>query len=490
MNLLTDSLLQRHAMKIIFIWTGIIAVAMLLTIEQSPLWTDEVILLITARRDLIDGLLQREDYSAPLYSLLVRVFVTQDGPREWVLRFPAFLAGMMCLPATFWLGRKLFGIRVGLLSALFLGLSPSFLRYAREARPYTLFMLFSIVSTGMLFQLLRDSGKGRWSYVVSTWLMVCSHYYGFLTFAGQGVSVLSLIVFDRRDKSSLHRLLIDQCLILISLVPLQWLFFRFLETDAPATLGGWLRPPNMWDIVTVRCLGEFFYLPSAGRVIALAIGIASWNAFAPNKRVPDRSEQLATVLCLVWILFATIIPAWGISSLWRPVYEFRYGFPATVPIILLMMRCVTVLRRGWQLLALMLIAGALIPGIVKEFERSEGFPEVIQWVESHRDDATELYVTNWSYCEGFQHPELVGLDYYRLSGDPPKLLPLKYPYEREVAETFDSPSGRIMCIAFIGHEEVKEYFEKRGREVNRQQFGPITVLDISPAPSPAQFSQP
>ncbi|MEW4487332.1 glycosyltransferase family 39 protein [Thalassoglobus sp. JC818] len=489
---MTDSLLKRHATTLVFLWMVIIAAVTLGTIEQSPLWTDEVILLITARREFVDGLVQREDYSAPLYSLLVRSFVTQDGPPEWVLRFPAFVAGIVCLPAIYWLGRKFFGIRVGLLSALFLGLSPAFLRYVREARPYTLFMLFSILSMGMLFQLLRETGRGRAGYVISTWLMICSHYYGFLAFAGQGAFVLSLLVFDRGISPKLQRVLNLQCFVLVLLVPLQWLFCRFLETNAPATLGGWLQPPGAWEIITCSCLGEFFYLPSAGWVIALAIGIAIWAMFVHDKdrNTSNRSEQLATGLCLIWILFAMLIPAWGISLIWRPVYEFRYGLPAMVPIIVLTMRSVTLLNRGWQLVALMLIAAAMVPGILVEFERSEGFPEVVAWVESQPDDSTEIYVTDWSYCEEFRHPELVGLAYYGLAGDPPKLLPLKYPYAREVADSFTAPTGRIVCIAFIGHEEVLEYFEERGSDVNRHQFGSLTVLEISPALAPSEFSQP
>ena len=71
--------------------SGILAI---IVSVHRPLWLDELYMLITVRRPFINSLLQTEDYSAPLYQLITRLFVHRDIPETFFFRLPALMFAM------------------------------------------------------------------------------------------------------------------------------------------------------------------------------------------------------------------------------------------------------------------------------------------------------------------------------------------------------------------------------------------------------------
>jgi Dolichyl-phosphate-mannose-protein mannosyltransferase len=114
------------------------------------------------------------DYRKPtnhvLYSVVARSFWTIWGTfahpedrqiREWVIRLPAWLAGVFSLLALAMLVARLDGELSGVAAAWLLALHPWFLRYASEARGYSLLLL--MVPLMLLFW-LRATRENLWRW--------------------------------------------------------------------------------------------------------------------------------------------------------------------------------------------------------------------------------------------------------------------------------------------------------------------------------------
>jgi Dolichyl-phosphate-mannose-protein mannosyltransferase len=114
------------------------------------------------------------DYRKPtnhvLYSVLARSAWTALGVfvpagdlqiREWVLRLPAWLAGISAVLVLAIFVAKIGGELAGVTSAWLLALHPWFLRYSSEARGYTLLLL---LVPGMLLFWLRATRENLWRW--------------------------------------------------------------------------------------------------------------------------------------------------------------------------------------------------------------------------------------------------------------------------------------------------------------------------------------
>ena len=113
------------------------------------------------------------DYRKPtnhvLYSVLARsawttwrILAPEDWYiREWVIRLPAWLAGIFAVMALAALAARLGGELAGVVSAWLLALHPWFLRYASEARGYSLLLLMVPVT---LLVWLRATRENLWRW--------------------------------------------------------------------------------------------------------------------------------------------------------------------------------------------------------------------------------------------------------------------------------------------------------------------------------------
>jgi Dolichyl-phosphate-mannose-protein mannosyltransferase len=81
--------------------------------------------------------------------------------REWVIRFPAWLAGIFAVLALALLVARLAGKLAGVMSAWLLALHPWFLRYASEARGYSVLLLMVPVT---LLVWLRATRENLWRW--------------------------------------------------------------------------------------------------------------------------------------------------------------------------------------------------------------------------------------------------------------------------------------------------------------------------------------
>jgi 4-amino-4-deoxy-L-arabinose transferase-like glycosyltransferase len=174
---------------------GIVVVAGILRfaqIESKSLWFDEAYSLDMARRPLreIVVVAGRDDTHPPLYYVALSVWIRAFGVGEAGLRSLGAAASTLTVGGTWWLGLRLGGPMVGAAAAFLAAVAPLQILAAQEARMYPLLGLLALWSWAMLV-LASEGRRGAWiGYVLATTLALYTHYFAFLTLAGQALFVL------------------------------------------------------------------------------------------------------------------------------------------------------------------------------------------------------------------------------------------------------------------------------------------------------------
>ena len=89
------------------------------------------------------------DYSAPnnhiFHTILVGIAYRLFGGQAWVLRLPAFIAGILMIPAMYIAARRFFSQYQALAAAGLVAVIPLFINYSVNGRGYTLLVLFALL---------------------------------------------------------------------------------------------------------------------------------------------------------------------------------------------------------------------------------------------------------------------------------------------------------------------------------------------------------
>ncbi|MFM7425398.1 MAG: hypothetical protein ACKO7W_10475 [Elainella sp.] len=150
---------------------------------------------LTPDRSLLDSLtaLSRSPEHAPLYFGLTRFWMVAFGSSIGAIRSLSVLASLLALPALGWLCRELFGHsrptaagRIGGIAVALLAVSPYFVAYAQEARPYSLWLLTLLLCWAALLRALRLNSIPSWGlYVVTLSLSLYTSLLTLLLLLGQ-----------------------------------------------------------------------------------------------------------------------------------------------------------------------------------------------------------------------------------------------------------------------------------------------------------------
>jgi hypothetical protein len=105
-------------------------------------------------------------YTAPnnhvLHSELVHLTTSLFGSAAWAIRLPAFVAGVVLVPATYLAGRALYAKHAGLLGAGLVAASSVAIEYSTNARGYTLVALCFALLLALGTRLLASSNQAEW----------------------------------------------------------------------------------------------------------------------------------------------------------------------------------------------------------------------------------------------------------------------------------------------------------------------------------------
>lgn len=133
--------------------------------------------------DTLQGLAQFEPQLTPLYFLLAKGWMGLWGSSITAIRLLSVVFSILSLPLVYLLSQELFSSGlVALLSVALFTTSPLQITYAQEARPYSLWVFFTLLSSWLLLRTLRSPSRLAWLG------------YGFATLFGWWTYLLAILV--------------------------------------------------------------------------------------------------------------------------------------------------------------------------------------------------------------------------------------------------------------------------------------------------------
>lgn len=451
---------------------------------DASLWTDELVTLITARRALGDSLTQVEDQSAPLYQLLLRAMGSRGTVSEWAARLPAAIAGLLTMPAAWLLARVVHGPAVAAPTILILAVNPWLIYHAREARPYTLFVLFSVLSMLFFHWLLE---RRWWGYgilfVLCSMAASLSHFFALLLLAAQGTYWIADRQWGKSRRRRPDRALVSLLAAGLFSLPAVVLLFHVLRAGLSST-GSWVQATNLSGFVLM--MGEVVGIDGIGAVFLVPLVACFWPHETPFDAKPLnwidpagrprawrlRRRSLYWCLWIIWGLWVV-----GLVSFFRPVLVVRYVLPVAVPLTILGVHSLRRVGSGAVWVVVVIFWLHCVPRDWEYRFARPGMREAIALIKGSTPESSlpPLFVADWSFCEDFVNPEMVGARLYGFEG-PIGLLPRT---GAGLAQKLD-PGMTVWIISFQPHDQLLEPLIALGRPFRVHHHYLFRLYEVAP----------
>jgi mannosyltransferase len=342
----------RQYFTYIFISAITVAAAFLrvLYLTRKSFWLDEGVSVMISRLDgpnLLHILWRREANMAFYYGLL-RVWL-HFGQGEFFVRSLSVAFSVAAIPVIYLLGKDLLGQRPGLIAASLLSVHAWHIRYAQEARSYSLFFLLALLSSLFCLRGLQSSTRRNWTaYVVFSTLAIYSHFFAVLVVLAQWFAAYFFPRADARADFARSLKIIGLLVLPLGvfiasrgLGPLNWIprpgfpdLHRF-ALDLTGNGGSILLLTYFVSCVTAIAAGLTSWSVVATTVDVLTRNAAAGRAFSRQTFSRQKSwESTWRYLFLFSWLLVPVVLTLGFSLI-KSVFLPRYMFACVAPLILL-----------------------------------------------------------------------------------------------------------------------------------------------------------
>jgi uncharacterized membrane protein len=224
------------------------------------------------------------------------------------LRLPSAIAGWLCIPAIYLLGKKLYSEREGIVAALLVAVLWPAVYYSQEARPYALLILLSILTSYFWWDLMQGLRYGgeiprretAW-YIACAVLCAYTHYFGLLLVLLQAAALAALVLDDLLKVALLY--------VPVALAYLPWMP-GMVDQFRDGTPWGHGQP-------TLQALPDYFMF-LFGRSALLALGawtllcfllLRGWDDLRPRRKNTGVPPGL-------------LLAAWAVGP---PIFAYMYS---------------------------------------------------------------------------------------------------------------------------------------------------------------------
>lgn len=265
--------------------------------------------------------------SAPLYYLLLHIWVNLFGTSEGVVRGLSLLFALLTIPAAGWAGWSLAGPRAAFYGAIVFAFGATLTTYAEQAQPYTLVILLSLIATTAF---LHGFAHRRRRYVVVCALALAAALYtqgsaGLLLF---GMAVAFGVVVRCAEPAQRRALLRDGLLCLAGVIVL---FIPWL----PATIHQIIHATSPWHYVPLTGASIPGQMVGGERVDG-ALAAAAVIGLGPMLLVRSRRRTPEAVAC--WALVTMVIAGLALAAVGQlvtTVWTVRFFAPLGAALLLL-----------------------------------------------------------------------------------------------------------------------------------------------------------
>ncbi|HYM80046.1 MAG TPA: glycosyltransferase family 39 protein [Candidatus Limnocylindria bacterium] len=241
-------------MLLIVLVFALAALLRFINLDRHSLWLDEAATWWNATRGSWLASAFAEANHAPGWWLVTRVFVRAFGDNEFIIRLPAVVAGIACVPLVWLLARRLLdpervpdaagfrGVDAGAAGsiALLASIHPLWIEYSQEARMYAALLAGSLGLSLLYLDWLRTRRtRSLVLYALVGAITLYFHHLAALTMIAHACFALWEGLRRRRLVSFVFPLAIAQACALALFLP--WLLRTLQSGVSAATLGGFGR---------------------------------------------------------------------------------------------------------------------------------------------------------------------------------------------------------------------------------------------------------
>lgn len=386
---------------------------------SESIWYDEAISIAVAKLDLIKQMkwsFVNNDNNPLLYYEFMHFWVRIFGDSEFASRVPSALFGSFSIIAIYIVGKLTFNKKVGLIAALILATSVFHIKYSQEARAYSLLAFLTLVSFYYYLKVVTsDRRLYVLGYLLSSILMLYTHYYGFLIIAAQNIFFFANYLKTRNlGALSLKKWLTYQIMLGVLYLPG---FVLFAKHTVAIQGGFWLPEP------TLTAIGRTFVVYSGSFLLCLVLFIClilSFLSLIKTKNKLDTTSDSQDLplsfnnrfyLLLLWLLVPILLP-FLLSLFSTPVLLYRYTIGASLAFYLL--AAIGIVQSGRRTLILILILLIIVLSSIN-LEKYYGSVNKYQWRETI--SFIEDNATSGDYIAVSPVFEIETANYYRQRDD-------------------------------------------------------------------------
>jgi uncharacterized membrane protein len=208
------------------------------------------------------------------------------GDSERALRFPSAVMGVLTIIAMFFLAKRIYSEKEGLISALFMALLWAPIYYSQEARSYIFMLLFSMLSVYFLIGIisciknsLAISRIDHVGYVLSAVANSYFHYFGLYFICIQGGLLFIFLLFQKKNKNPLSIFFKIYGIVLIFLALWVPFFMYQLMYQFTASAKGisWIQPTELSHFF--KFLSFCFHKSSKLSYLFVGISLFGYGAY-------------------------------------------------------------------------------------------------------------------------------------------------------------------------------------------------------------------
>ena len=385
----------------------------------ESLWIDEHVTIRLAHKSFSAIIKNRaHNVHPPFYFLLERCWVGLFGDSESAARFPSVLFCFFAIFLIYQVGRLLFDKEVGLFASLLLALSSFHIRFSQEARSYTLMVLLTLISMYFLLK-LQPGETNRWNsigYVLSTSLLIYTHYYGLFIVITENLYVAGCLLFKKDFKLHLKKWILLQSSVILLFAP--WIPVLLWQFRNVQKKGGF-REISVPSLDSIYRTFQSYAGGEALMALMIALALLSLTTYI-RKREDANPEKGVSVpfpgedhhglvftaphklyLLSLWLIIPITLP-FLVSQFSSPIYSLKYSIGASLAFYVLVAKGIKNLAYPPAKLVLTVVL------VVFSLNSAWGYYEGIhkeQWREVARSlDVSarpgDLILFNAGWCQG------------------------------------------------------------------------------------------
>ena len=344
----------------------------------------------------------------PLYYLLLHFWLPL-GRSEFIVRSLSVLIGLGSIGAIYALAKRLFGARVGVISALLLAISPLHIWYSQEARMYILLAALGLCSAYFMLLALEEGKLWHWlAYVLSTAMAMNAHYFAVFLVPFQNAYYLYLLLRrDARPGLWKHWLLSQVAVGLLSVIGLAGIF-SLESTYWWGLLDTWHGAPTWRDLVALMfsfslgttAEGALFYW---GGLVLFGLCVAcSFIVWKRRRLTLSLDDGVVFSLLYLVVPLGSIFLVSQVQSFW----VLRYIFPFLPPYCIIVALGITrvpgrILRT--LLLGAVVLASAWPIANMYRYEQKENWRAAVQYISAEEQTDDVILLVDEDIWLPFEH---------------------------------------------------------------------------------------